>query len=434
MCGTPLELLIPLQVASHLSEKLPSIFFSPFSFKKSDVSIILIKEKLNRSAKNARKKKDREGMRETTGGGLKAAAGAMVLVEGCIIVLTIMASTAMARGMSPFVFVVYTNALGSILLVPYSYFYDKDDYRSEEPFLTLRFLLRVFLLGLIGVTIAQNLAFVGLSYSSPIVACGMANQIPALSFILAIFLRTTKFDWKKPSSQARLIGTLISFMGAITLSLYKGPSIKNHTSPSLALRTAAVVVAPPPPRLLVFSSIHENWVLGCVLFASASFVISVWNIVQVGTIKMCPKVMKIITFYTLFGTIQSAVLALFMERDLDAWRLELNLELLIIILTAIFSSVIRSSVQIWCTRMKGPYFVPIFKPFGIPYASTFGCLLFSDTFHYGSMMGAFICGIGYYTVLWGQIKDEELQKLERGKISSIDDQKAPLLQDQDSRV
>lgn len=39
------------------------------------------------------------------------------------------------------------------------------------------------------ITIAQNLAFVGLSYSSPIVACGMANQSPAFSFILGILLR-----------------------------------------------------------------------------------------------------------------------------------------------------------------------------------------------------------------------------------------------------
>lgn len=374
-------------------------------------------------------------MREIISRGSKAVLvplAAMVLVEGCIIVLTIMASSAMARGMSPFVFVVYTNAVGSIILVPYSYFYDRDEYRSEEPIIfTSNFVLRVFLLGLIGVTIAQNLAFVGLSYSSPIVACGMANQIPAISFILAIFLRTTKFDWKKPISQARLIGTLVSFTGAISITLFKGPSIKNDASPSPALGTAATVA--PRPRLLTFSSTHENWVLGCVLFASASFVLCIWNIVQVGTVKMCPNVMKIISFYTLFGTIQSAVLALFMERDLDAWRLELNFELLIIILTAIFSSVIRSSVQIWCTRMKGPYFVPIFKPFGIPYASTFGCLLFADTFHYGSMMGAFICGVGYYIALWGQIKEEELQKLASGKISSMDE-KAPLLQDQNSQV
>ncbi|KAK6139250.1 hypothetical protein DH2020_027005 [Rehmannia glutinosa] len=313
-------------------------------------------------------------------GGVKAVLGealpcaAMVVVEGCIIALTIMASTAMAKGMSPFVFVVYTNALGSILLLPYSF-------RNR-------------------ITMAQNLAFVGLSNSSPIVAISMANQIPALSFILAIILRTTKFDWKSSGSRARLIGTLISFMGAISVTLYKGPTIRNHSSPSLAFPAAA-----PPPRLLV------------------------------GTIKMCPQVMKIVFFYSLFGTIQSAVLALFLERDPMVWRLELNFELLIIILTAIFSSLIRSNVQIWCTRLKGPIFVPIFKPFGIAYASTFGCLLFADTFHYGSMMAAFVCGVGYYTVLWGQIKDEEKQKLIGNNIiSSTEENKVPLLQDQDSQV
>ncbi|KAK6133608.1 hypothetical protein DH2020_032638 [Rehmannia glutinosa] len=267
----------------------------------------------------------------------------MVLVEGCIIGLTIMASTAMARGMSPFVFVVYTNALGSIILLPFSFFYHRKD----------------------RVTIAQNLAFVGLSYSSPIVACGMANQLPALSFILGIILRTTRFDWKSSAS---------------------------------------------------------------------SLTLAFWNIVQVGTLKICPQVMKIVSFYSLFGTIQSAVLALFLERDPNAWRLELNFELLIIVLTAIFGSLIRSSVQIWCTRLKGPYFVPAFKPFGIPWASTFGCLIFGDTFHYGSMMGAFVCGVGYYTVLWGQIKDEELQKLDHRANNSSVDEKVPLLQDQDSQV
>ncbi|KAK6116498.1 hypothetical protein DH2020_049791 [Rehmannia glutinosa] len=345
------------------------------------------------------------------GGGVEAAmreilpCTAMVLVEGCIIGLTIMASTAMARGMSPFVFVVYTNALGSIILLPFSFFYHRKD----------------------RVTIAQNLAFVGLSYSSPIVACGMANQLPALSFILGIILRTTRFDWKSSGSRARLIGTFISFMGAISVTLYKGPVIRNHTSPSFALRAG-------PGRLLVFTSTHENWVLGCIFFAASSLTLAIWNTVQVGTLKICPQVMKIVSFYSLFGTIQSAILALFLERDPSAWRLELNFELLIIILTAIFGSVIRSSVQIWCTRLKGPYFVPAFKPFGIPWASTFGCLIFGDTFHYGSMMGAFVCGVGYYTVLWGQIKDEEIQKLDHRANNSSVDEKVPLLQDQDSQV
>ncbi|KAL0447109.1 UNVERIFIED_CONTAM: WAT1-related protein [Sesamum latifolium] len=244
---------------------------------------------------------------------------AMVLVEGCIIGLTIMASTAMARGMSPFVFVVYTNALGSIILLPFSFFYTGI---IEESLFTIPFLLRVFFLGFIGITIAQNLAFVGLSYSSPIVACGMANQIPALTFILGIVLRKARFDWRRSGSKARLIGTLISLGGAVSITLYKGPTIRNHSSPSLSAA---------PPRLLVFSSPHENWVLGCLLFAASSVTLTIWNFVQVGTVKMCSQVMKIISFYSLFGTVQSTLLAFFLERDPNAWRLHLNFELLIIV-------------------------------------------------------------------------------------------------------
>lgn len=52
-------------------------------------------------------------------------------------------------------------------------------------------------------------------------------------------------------------------------------------------------------------------------------------------------------------------------------------------------------------------------------------------------MGAFICGVGYYTVLWGQIKDEDRTTHTRdhkSNNSSGDDQKVPLLQEDDSQV
>lgn len=80
-----------------------------------------------------------------------------------------------------------------------------------------------------------------------------------------------------------------------------------------------------------FFNLHQVWkyywfyffhFLYCLLFLS-----------QVGTVKMCPQVMKIISFYSLFGTIQSALLAIFIEKDRTAWRLELNFELLVIVLT-----------------------------------------------------------------------------------------------------
>ncbi|KAL3501222.1 hypothetical protein ACH5RR_035671 [Cinchona calisaya] len=197
----------------------------------------------------------------------------MVIMEFCTICLTIMAKTIISKGMSPFVFVVYTNALGSILLLLYICLFLRD--QSGQPLFTIQLFPRVFLLGLTGISLAQNLAFVGLSYSSPIVACGMGNLIPAFSFILALIIRTNKIDWKGSSIQVKSIGTLISIVGATSLTLYRGPVVKKSPVSSFSLLHLI------PPRFFVFSSPHdENWILGCILFAAASLAISVWNIIQ----------------------------------------------------------------------------------------------------------------------------------------------------------
>ena len=51
----------------------------------------------------------------------------MVIMEGWTIGLTIFAKTAITNGMSPFVFIVYTNALATILLFPSSFLSHQED-------------------------------------------------------------------------------------------------------------------------------------------------------------------------------------------------------------------------------------------------------------------------------------------------------------------
>lgn len=344
----------------------------------------------------------------------------MVIMEGCTIALTIMAKTVMSRGMSPFVFVVYTNALGTLILLPYSFLYHRE--RAEQPLFTLPVVLRFFFLGLTGIALSQNLAFVGLSYSSPIVVCAMGLLIPAFSFILSVVLRRSKVEWRCSSFQFKVIGTLVSIMGAISVVIYKGPFIRPSSS-SQKLQLSE-------HQLLVFYSSPDNWILGCMLLAASFFCVSLWNIIQVGTIKLYPQVMKIASFYSLAGTIQCAIFSLIVERDLNAWKLRLNMELLLIVITAIFGSVVRSSVQISCTRMKGPFYVPWFQPFRIFWATFFGVGFFVNGLHYGSVIGAVISGVGYYTVSWGQMRGDEKQE-ESVRYSS--DEKKPLLQE-DSEV
>ncbi|KAI3416894.1 uncharacterized protein J3R85_015006, partial [Psidium guajava] len=89
----------------------------------------------------------------------------MAIMEGCTTGLTILADTAMSNGMSPFVFVLYTKALASLILLPYSFFFHRDR-----------------------LTITQYLTFIGVDFSSLILVCAIGQLVPTLSFLLAILL------------------------------------------------------------------------------------------------------------------------------------------------------------------------------------------------------------------------------------------------------
>ncbi|KAM7250774.1 hypothetical protein ACFE04_022657 [Oxalis oulophora] len=348
-------------------------------------------------------------------------------MEGCTIALTILTKTVITNnGMNPYVFVVYANAFSSLLLLPYSFFFHYNDHRTLQQPITFRLLVRCFFLGLTGIALAQNLAFMGLSYSSPVVVCAMGLLLPSISFILSIIFRRKTLDWNNPSFYVYLIGILISIMGATVEELYIGPFIRNpSTSPSYLLSQEN------GRPLFVYLSSTNNWILGCQLLAASFFSVSLWNLIQQGTTKEYPQVMKIAAIYSIMGTIQCTIFALYVERDINAWKLNLDMELLVIVLTGIFASIIRSSFHVSFTRTKGPFYVPLFKPFGIVFATIFGVAL--NSIHYGSVIGAAVAGMGYYIVMLENIKEDEIIKnkyndIESNSIIDPEDIKVPLLQ------
>ncbi|XP_022941741.1 WAT1-related protein At1g70260-like [Cucurbita moschata] len=349
---------------------------------------------------------------------------AMVSLEGCTIGLTILAKTAITYGTNTFVFVVYTNAVASFLLLPYSFLFhlnDRTDY--QQSLFSLPLLLRIFLLGFIGICVSQNLAFLGLSYSSPIVVCVMGLMLPAISFILSILLRRTKINWKSPSFITKVVGTVISVIGATSEELYLGPVVRQHPSSSLHLQFKQ--------KLLVFTSTTDRWIMGGLLLAAATLCVSIWNIIQLGVVKQYSQVMKVASFYSLVGSLMSAAMAFFIVDDLNAWIIKSKFDIFLIIATGVFSGLIRNRVQIWCMQMKGPYYVPMFKPFGILFATFFGSTFFGDTFHYGSVMAAFIAGMGYLTVMWGQMNEDQGRDDESN--DDLSSSRVPLL-DEESKV
>ncbi|XP_027337210.1 WAT1-related protein At1g70260 [Abrus precatorius] len=339
----------------------------------------------------------------------------MVIMEGCAIELTIFAKTAITNGMSPFVFIVYTNALATIILFPCSFLLHQED-RKERPRFTLSLFMRFLLLGFTGITMTQTFLFLGLSYSSPILVCAMGHLIPTFNFLISLVLRKTEWKLRSPATLVKMIGMIVSIMGAVLVEFFKGPLIRPS---SHHLRHTK--------QLFVFSSAPEFWVLGGILLAAASFSVAIWNFIQKETVQQYPEPMKVVSYYSLLGTILSAMVSCIVERDTNAWKLKCNMELILVVMTALIGGVIRPSIQVWFSRMKGPLYVTLFKPFGIAFATTFGVCFFPNSLHYGSVIGATIIGMGYYTLMYGQIKGDEEKSCDESTDSL--DTKIPLLQE-----
>ncbi|MBA0789652.1 hypothetical protein Gotri_025615, partial [Gossypium trilobum] len=82
-------------------------------------------------------------------------------------------------------------------------------------------------------------------------------------------------------------------------------------------------------------------------------------------LKGYPSEITLVSLYCLFGTIQSTLVTLIIERDPNAWMLSHDIELISIVYSALVGNVVTFGVQAWCIRRKWSVFVATFKPLSI---------------------------------------------------------------------
>ncbi|XP_022993362.1 WAT1-related protein At3g28050-like [Cucurbita maxima] len=170
-----------------------------------------------------------------------------------------------AKGMNNLVFLVYSNALATFLLLPFFLFSSRNNLGAP---LSFSMILAFFLLGLNG-SVGELLANTGINYSSPVLLSAMANLIPIFTFLLAVIFRMERLDLKRSSGKAKCLGTIIAVSGAFLITLYKGPVLIMSSS-SQSVGQEAVALSQKP-----------NWVFGGFLFLMVCFLSSTWKIAQV---------------------------------------------------------------------------------------------------------------------------------------------------------
>ncbi|PSS30401.1 WAT1-related protein [Actinidia chinensis var. chinensis] len=336
---------------------------------------------------------------------------AMVTMECTNVGLNTLFKAATLNGMSYHVFVVYSYAVAALLLLPSPF----CSHRSRVlPRINFSIASKILLLGVIGCT-SQIMGYTGINYSSPTLASAISNLVPAFTFILALIFRMEKLALRSSSSLAKIIGTIVSISGAFVVTLYKGLPIVLTPSPSISLQQQ-----PPQSK--------SNWVLGGLFLTTEYILVPMWYIVQAKIMKEYPAELTVVFFYNLCVSVLAAIVGVIAEPNMSTWRIRFDISLASILCSGIFGSFLNNAVHTWVVRIRGPVYVAMFKPLSIVIAVAMGIILLGDTLYLGSIVGATIISIGFYTVMWGRAKEEMVEDCEIGDLESSSDGKVPLLQ------
>lgn len=306
---------------------------------------------------------------------------AMLGLQFSYAIVSLITRAALVQGMSPRVFVVYRQAIATVFIAPLAHFSRR---KSGGTSMGLRSFSLVFSASLIGVTINQNIYAEGLFLASSSMASAMGNLVPAITFVMAYFIGLEKINIRSFRSIAKIVGTVVCVSGAISMTLLRGPKLLNTT---------------------IFESRGEDWLLGCLLIFASTCCWSIWLILQVPVTASYPDHLSLSAWLCFLGTLQSGILTLFLEKDLDAWKLHSYLEVGCCLFTGIIGSGVSFFVQAWVISQRGPLFSAMFNPLCTVIVTILASIFLHEEIYCGSLIGAAAVIFGLYIVLWGKAKD-----------------------------
>ncbi|GFY96650.1 nodulin MtN21 /EamA-like transporter family protein [Actinidia rufa] len=253
----------------------------------------------------------------------------------------IICEVTLKRGMSRFVLIVYRNAIAALTIAPFAFF-------LERPILD------------------QNLTYLGMNLTSASFASAIMNAVPAVTFVLAVILRLETVKIRNVRSQAKVIGTLVTFAGALVMTMYKGPIIKLIWSP----KTSHFVNSD--------DSSGKHWLTGTLLILVGCAAWSSFFILQSITVKKYPAELSLAFWICLMGAIFSTALTLVAEHHPGIWAIDWDSRLLAPVYTGVISSGITYYVQGLVMKTRGPVFVTAFNPLCMIIVAVLGSIILAE--------------------------------------------------------
>ncbi|KAL0453249.1 UNVERIFIED_CONTAM: WAT1-related protein [Sesamum latifolium] len=326
---------------------------------------------------------------------------AMICLQFGYAGMNIITKVSLNRGMSHYVLVVYRHAFATAAIAPFALILE----RKMRPKITFTIFMQLFVLGLLGPVIDQNLYYAGLKFTSPTFSCAISNMLPAMTFVMAVICRMEKVNMKKVRCQAKVVGTIVTVGGAMLMTLYKGHVINLVWSNYIHPQQSYVPTT-------IDSSTDKDWVKGSILSIIATLAWASFFILQAITLRKYTAQLSLTALVCFMGTLQSIAVTFVMEHRPHAWAIGFDMNLLAAAYAGIVSSSIAYYVQGIVMQKRGPVFVTAFSPLMMIIVAIMGSFILAEKIYLGGVLGAVLIVIGLYSVLWGKYKEYKEKEAE----------------------
>ncbi|XP_027078216.2 WAT1-related protein At5g64700 isoform X1 [Coffea arabica] len=310
-------------------------------------------------------------------------------------IMHIVSKAAIDDGFKTYILVFYRQAIATVFLAPITIFLE---WKSAPP-LTLMTFVKMCILSLLGFTLTWNLNNMALRYTSAPLAAAINNTIPVITFFLAVLFRMENFNLKTIPGISKFAGIALCLGGSATIAFY-------HGAPYLKLLVHHHLLKIHSLENPGHAPSSTTWVKGVLLMFLAYILWSSWLVLQGYLSKSYPSTLISINLQNFFGGIFSFIIAIYLERDFDEWKLGWNVRLLSAAYCGIMVNGVGFNLIAWVLRKKGPLFQAIWVPLVLLFTTCFSAVFLGEIISLGSVVGAVLLVMGLHCVLWGKIKEQ----------------------------
>ncbi|KAL9230550.1 hypothetical protein vseg_005888 [Gypsophila vaccaria] len=310
--------------------------------------------------------------------------------------LAIIAKLALNNGMNHYSFVFYRHLVATVIISPFAFVLE----RNSRPRMTVSIFAKILMLALLEPVIDQNLYYAGMKCTTATFVAALSNIVPGITFILAWIFRLEKVNIKRVRSLAKIVGTLVTVVGATIMTLVEGPVFgltkeSHHKSSTISTLS------------------QQNPLKGAAMIACGCVSWAAFIILQAVTLRSYPAEMSLTALICIAATIEGGLVALAFQWGNNAmWSLHMDSKLLAYVYSGIVCSGIAYYVQGVIMKEKGPVFVTAFSPLSMIIVAFMGSFILAEELSLGRIIGAMVIVIGLYAVVWGKSKDGSMSELE----------------------